>query len=127
MKKKKIIIPFIILIIILSFTNSSYALLGLDNIFETGSEWLVPGRTNMVNRDDAYNDANRIAGILWIVGIFAFLIAGAAMGIKYMFAATADEKADIKKSLIPLLVGGGIVLGALTIWQIMLKFFDNII
>lgn len=126
MKKKKIIIHFVILMLIISFTSSTYAIFGLDNIFETGKKWTNKD-ISLTGQNEVYDETNRIAGILWIIGLFAFIIIGATLGIKYMFAASSDEKAEIKKSLTPLLVGGGIVFGALTIWQIMLKFFDNII
>lgn len=63
---------------------------------------------NSVKKITAASNFNTMQGNIWatvsvVVNIFAF--AGiCAIGLKYMFA-SADEKADIKKALIPMTIG----------------------
>ena len=46
-------------------------------------------------------------------------------GIKYMFA-SIEEKASMKESLWPFIIGSVIILGALTIWKFGVELFDGI-
>lgn len=64
------------------------------------------------------NTANKILG--YIQGIGTFIAVGVLMflGIKYM-TASANEKADIKKSIIPYIVGAIILLVAVNIVPIL--------
>ena len=47
------------------------------------------------------------------------------MGIKYMFA-SLEEKASIKESLKPYIIGSVIIIGALGIWQLLVEFLNEI-
>ena len=120
MKRNKIIISIFIIILIVLISNTVF---GLDNIFRYGEEWT--NKTTDKGRE-AYESGNQIAGILWIIGLFAFVIVGIVTGIRYMFAAGTESKAEIKKSMTPYLLGGVIVFGALTIWRFLINFLDGI-
>ena len=69
---------------------------------------------------------NDLAGILWGVGIFTVLIIGTVLGIKYMFA-SVEEKASIKETIQPYIIGTVIILGALGIWKFLVDFLDGIV
>lgn len=66
--------------------------------------------------------AGKILGFLqWIAGIAAVLIV-AIFGIKYMMG-SLEEKAEYKKTFIPLIVGIVVVFGAVTIGNLLINTF----
>lgn len=72
------------------------------------------------------NTANTILG--YIQGIGTFIAVGVLMflGIKYM-TASANEKADIKKSIIPYIIGAIILLVAVNIVPIIEKIGNALV
>ena len=123
MKTKVFFLIFIMLII---FNLASCVVFGCDDIISTGRDWTDLENEPITGSENVYAESNTVAGMLWVVGLFAFGIVGIITGIKYMFAAGAANKAEVKKSMLPLLIGGGIILGALSIWQILIKFFEEL-
>lgn len=122
--KKKLKILFISLIIItLSSINVVYA--GTSIIGE-GKNWISQGKTEQNRFDIDRTKFNDLVGILWEFGLFAVLVVGVVVGIKFMIS-SAEEKASIKTSMMPYLIGSGIILGALTIWKIVVEFTEGII
>ena len=60
---------------------------------------------------------NGIVGVVQIVGTMAAVLASIYLGIRYVLSST-DEKADIKKKLIPFVIGVIIFYGATGILQL---------
>lgn len=63
--------------------------------------------------DDIYN-------ILTSVGMILSVIVGIALGIIYMMASAVD-KAKVKETLIPYLLGSFIIFGAFGIWKLVIN------
>lgn len=61
---------------------------------------------------------------LLIIGIIIAVIVGAILGIKFMMG-SVGEKADIKKLLVPYVVGCIIVFGAFGIWKLVVTILAN--
>lgn len=57
---------------------------------------------------------SKVLGIVTVIGIVVSVIVIAGLGIKYI-TGSAEEKAEYKKSFVPLLVGMILLLGASTI------------
>lgn len=68
---------------------------------------------------------NPIVGILTAIGVIVLVAVTIIMGIKYMFA-TPEEAAKLKQQLIGLVVSAVVVLGATTIWRIILDVLNKI-
>ncbi len=62
-----------------------------------------------------------IIGIIIGVGVFVSVCAGIYLGIKYMIS-SVDERADIKKKMIPFITGVGIFYGAFGILALIANF-----
>lgn len=126
MKLKKISrIIFLILIIGIIFSNCSYVM-GLDindKIPDIARNWIQAGNNNKPNNmgDTAYWGV--LAGILWGAGVWIAVISGIILGIRFMIS-DPDKKAEIKKSLVVYTVGVVVVLGALSIWRIVIDVLD---
>lgn len=61
-----------------------------------------------------YSLGNTILGIMQFVSAGVAVIATLVLAIKYMYS-SPDEKAGIKKQLIPFIIGGVLVFGAVTL------------
>lgn len=71
------------------------------------------------------NTSKTISNILIVVSIIVAAIIGSFMGIKTMIA-SIEEKAEIKQTLVPYLIGAGICFGAFSIWSIIVTLIENI-
>lgn len=65
---------------------------------------------------------NKILGFLQWAAIIGGVLIITILGIKYMMG-SLEEKADYKKSMIPLIVGIVVIMGATTIANILFKTF----
>ena len=66
--------------------------------------------------------AGRLLGLLQWVAIIGGVIIIAVLGVKYMMG-SLEEKADYKKSMIPLIVGIVVVMGATSIANLLVNTF----
>ena len=119
--KIKLIIGIILIVLLVFNTTYTYA----ADIMKTAKDWLELGKNSedIPKRTD-WTSLNGLANILWGAGIFITFIAGVILGIKYMFA-SVEEQANIKESTKPYVIGGIIILGALSIWKFLIVFLDT--
>ena len=71
------------------------------------------------------NFSKTFYNIMLTVGVFAAVIVGAILGIRIMLA-SASERADAKKMLVPYAVGCFIIFGGFGIWKIVLTILEGI-
>lgn len=114
---KRIIFFFLILSIVLCISTNVYAEINPVSVVSTPSS---------EGTDTLYTIGNTILGIVQVVGIGVAVIALLILGIKYMYT-SPDEKADIKKQLIPFIIGGFLVFGATSLVKIVETFTGELI
>ncbi len=68
---------------------------------------------------------NQIITIITTIGIVVSVIVLVVLGIKYMMG-SAEEKAEYKKTLMPYVIGAGLVFAASSIAQIVYQFMQNV-
>ncbi len=66
-----------------------------------------------------------VSNVLMTIGVFVAFIMIAIMGIKFMMQST-EEKAQIKESLMPFLIGLIVTFGAFSIWKIAISILSKI-
>lgn len=76
--------------------------------------------------DSLYAIGNAILGILQYVGAGVAVIATLILAMKYMYT-SPDEKAEVKKKLIPYVIGGVMIFGATSLVRIVSIFVTEII
>ena len=74
------------------------------------------------NTDGILTLAGKILGFLQWIALIGGVLIIAVLGIKYMMG-SLEEKAEYKKSMIPLIVGIIVVMGATTIANLLVKTF----
>ena len=118
-KSKKImlrLVPVLLLVVVVL----------AGNVFATGSgvstEW--PDANGSIGTID--NAAGKIWGTLLTIFQILAIAAIVVAGIRYMFA-SADQKADIKKSLVVLVIGAILVFGASTVAKIIMDATNDVL
>ncbi len=66
-----------------------------------------------------------IFNALFIVGSLLTIIIGGILGIKFMVA-SAEEKAKIKESMIPYVLGCVVIFGAVGIWKLVVSILNGL-
>lgn len=155
MKKKimlKSIIIFVVFVMCFSLFDLTYAASKLDSAVtpsdkktgknvsdadELGENALGTGALNEINknfsngsRSGRYSKFNSAKSKIWGVLLTVLQVASIAgvifAGVRYMFA-SSDSKADMKKSMIYLIIGMVIVFSASTVVGITTRTFNDIV
>ena len=128
----KIKICFIILIVFILFIlplNNTYAKSSISEIVKGADQsFLGSGSIDdtTFNNEQLEETSDFIFRILLTIGIIIMMIVGTIIGIKFMIS-SVDEKADIKKALVPYIVGCAVIFGAFTIWKMVVEIGQNIL
>ena len=105
---KKTITMLIIFLLAISLTISSFA-------------WSIssfdPSGTSVTGTEKVADFGRDILGVITVIGIIASVAILIIIGIKYMLG-SVEEKATYKKSLLPYVIGAGLVFSASTIANI---------
>lgn len=106
MKRKRVILFFVLLItIILSFVTTCY---GFELRELTGTQ---------TETEALQKAGNSIVKVITTIGVVVSVIMLIVLGIKYMMGSTS-EKAEYKKTLLPYIIGAGLVFAASGIAQL---------
>ena len=79
--------------------------------------------TVAIDREQLHNASNDIYNMLTSIGMIISVIVGIILGIIYMMS-SATDKAKVKESLMPYLVGSFVIFGAFGIWKILINTLD---
>lgn len=116
--KKSVKIISALLIVMMLVTISTTCLASNDPFSGIGN-----GTVSLKNQQTITQKvSNILATIKWIAAIVAVIIV-AILGIKYMLG-SVEEKAEYKKSFVPLIVGAAVVVLALQIAQTIFGLFE---
>ena len=96
----------------------------LDDIIENGKSFLRLGDTSVANEDELKSLSDFVSGILLWIAIAVTLISAIIMGINFL-TQSVEDKAKIKESMTPWVVGIIVSFGAYTIWQITINLLSN--
>ena len=135
-KVLKIVIIFIIIFATLIQFNRVYASNTTDwtELFSSGDDFIKKGfdknqNQNLVNitlnEEQLKDEASGIFKIFVIIGTILSVLVGGILGIKYM-SASAEDRAPIKETLIPYVVGCVVLYGAFAIWRLVVIVLQNI-
>ena len=106
----------VMILFILSLVRNVYA---IDPISIVGSGPNYNGVSSL------YDLGNVILGIIQYIGAGVAVIATLVLAMRYMYS-SPDEKAEIKKKLIPFIIGGVLVFGAVSLVKLVEKYVKDI-
>lgn len=91
-----------------------------DNFIEDGKNEKNVGLNEGVIQDLS----NTVYNILFILGIVIAVIWGLVIAIKFI-TGSVEEKAEVKKTLIPYVAGCVVLFGAFTIWKLVVTILQS--
>lgn len=119
MVKKVLLILLLILLLLFPInqvkaTGLSNVLNGADNFIENGKnrEQTINGLALKQLSDTLYNS-------LLICGTVIAVIVGAVLGVQFIIG-SVEQKAKVKDSLVPFLIGCIVIFGAFGIWRLVI-------
>lgn len=128
--KKRIFIVFILILLISSMlcSNNSFAegiktveqLIGSESM-QSVSEADIPEDTST----GIVGGINTVIGLLQLAGSGISIIVVTLLGAKYILASPAD-KADVKKSITPIIIGCVLLFGAVNLVATIMDFSDTV-
>ena len=69
--------------------------------------------------------SNFISGVLLTIAIGVTVITGAIMGLNFI-TQSIEEKAKVKESMVPWVIGIIVSFGAFTIWEVAVNLFQSL-
>lgn len=133
---KKVICKILLIVIIMNFAilgnvNTVKAESFWSGIISSGDSFLQKGQEGATADTDATSDdetkefINILYNTLLTLGVIITIAVGGIMGIKFMLA-SAEDKAKIKESMVPYVVGSILIFGAFGIWKLFITIFSQI-
>ena len=111
-KSIKIIALVLVLIMgVMAITNISYAAINTAIIDEIGTKAETENNAIDTATGKLVTSAGSIVRLIRNIALIAGVILISVLGVKYMLG-SAEEKADYKKSFIPLIIGAVVVMAA---------------
>ena len=137
---KKLFIILLVLIAVLSLIPTRS--LALGNVIEGAQKFIsrgkhVPGRgaapgqpgkvktESLLNLSQISEASDILFVALFVIATAVAVIVGTILGIKFIMA-SVEEKAEIKQSLIPFVVGCVVVFGSLGIWRMVVSIAEKL-
>lgn len=101
-----------------------------EDLFGQAGNFVDQGRKEAMAEQDTSDDqtAEVITILFNTLMSFGSVIAvgiGGALGIKFM-TSSAEDKAKVKESMVPYVVGTAVIFGAFAIWKIAITVFSQI-
>ena len=117
----------ILVLFILSMMLVMQTTYAVDDIIEAGGSFIKKGEQQQQAIQDSQikTVSDQIYNILLAVGTVIAVIIGAILGIQFMVG-SMDEKAKVKESLIPFVIGCVIIFGAFGIWKLIATILQDV-
>ena len=130
MKKMLFKICLITLLVLCSlslYSTTCMADSSLDEIMNNGNSFLNAGSesSTMIDQNDLKSLSNFISGVLLTIAIGVTVITGAIMGLNFI-TQSIEEKAKVKESMVPWIIGIIVSFGAFTIWEVAVNLFQSL-
>lgn len=97
----------------------------LDSVINSGKDFLSQGNSTIVgapNETELQSISSTVSGILLTIAIIVTVISTVVMGINFVIQ-SVEEKAKIKESMVPWIIGIIVAFGAYGIWKITMGIF----
>ena len=99
----------------------------LDDVMNNGNSFLNAGSesSTMIDQNELKSLSNFISGVLLTIAIGVTVITGAIMGLNFI-TQSIEEKAKVKESMVPWVIGIIVSFGAFTIWEVAVNLFQSL-
>lgn len=126
MKLTKLIFNIILICFLTLVLIGDYSTVYADGWFEGAQNFMDSADNGItINSTDLNRPSSEIYNVLTSFGMIIAVVVGLVLGMKYMIAG-ADEKAEVKETLLPYIIGCVVTFGAFGIWKILINTFIGI-
>ena len=128
--KQKIIFVFIILMVLISFSNivmardTTVERKSIGDVMTEADNFLGAGTEDKLKDDNIKTVSANLYNGLVVAAIITSVIIGVALGIK-LITSGAIGKAEVKEVFVPYLIGNAIAFGAFAIWKIVVDVLNS--
>ena len=130
---KCFVLKILIMLIVLQsifFTNTVKAASFWEDVIGLGDIFLKEGEEESIRNSNVSDaDTAEMMSILYnsllTLGVIITVAIGGVLGVKFM-TSSAEDKAKVKESMIPYVIGSAVIFGAFTIWKIAINVFSQI-
>ena len=114
---------FIALVLIPNMVQAA----SISEIMTSADDFIINGQNQeeKIEQASLIETSNFIYNVCLAIGIVVAVIMAAFLGIQFMLA-SAGDKAEVKKAMMPFVVGCFVVFGAFGIWRIVLNLLNAI-
>ena len=125
MNLKNLIISIIMVLVFqILFTPTLSNAQNMGEVIQQGDNFVSRGNI-LIDQSKLDESMSFIFNSLFIVGMILTVFVGGFLGIKYIVA-SAEDKAEIKKTMIPFVVGSIVIFGAFTIWKVTVSILNEV-
>jgi len=126
MKKIALSVIIVFVVMLLGYSSQVYA---MGSVISSGDDFLNIGKQGYANNQPLDEGALRVTSkqvynILFAIAAVLAIAVGLIIGIQFV-TGSVDEKARIKETLIPYVVGCIVIFSAFTIWKIVIEVGTN--
>lgn len=121
---KNLFITILITLILCAFLpNKIYA---VDNIISSGKDFVNKGegQDNPIDEEALRDTSSYIYNVLFTIAVVLAFVIGMIIGIQFIMG-SVDEKAKIKETLVPYVIGVFIIFSAFGIWKIVMSIGNS--
>lgn len=99
----------------------------LTEIIQEGQDFIAAGEKagEKISQTDLQKLSNTIYNVLLVLGIVIAVILGGILGIKFVTEGV-EGQADVKKALVPYILGCIVVFGSFAIWKIVVNVLQSV-
>ncbi len=128
--KKIIIVFYVFLLIMVTFTNYGVNAFSLDDVFKAAKDFIIIGKekeeqTDLISTDRVAAVIKPLAQALLAIGTVVLIIVATIMGIKFVIS-NPEQQAELKKQLIGLVIATVVIYGAYGIWSLVYNVMNKI-
>lgn len=130
---KCLVLKILIMLIVLQsvfLTNTIKAESFWEDVIGLGDLFLKEGEEESIRNSNVSDaDTAEMMSILYnsllTLGVIITVAIGGVLGVKFM-TSSAEDKAKVKESMIPYVIGSAVIFGAFIIWKIAINVFSQI-
>ena len=97
----------------------------LEDMMNDGDDFIASSDETVIEQEQLQDGISTLYNIFLEVGVAIAVIVGLIIGIKFMIG-SVEEKAEIKKLLLPYGIGCLVVFGAFGIWKIVIEIMQSL-
>lgn len=121
-KTLKIICIILVIINILASTANAFT---MTDIINKGKDFISSKSDNdKIDEREVSQLSNSVYSILQFIAVVVAVVMITILGIKYI-TGSVEMQADIKKTLVPYVIGAFMAFGAFAIWKVVVLVLEN--